>query len=179
MSVLQQMNLPPHVLQHMNKMLALIPALECCEAELKMLVSPTNLKTLTSKHTLRCWVRETITFVIFMVNRRHLSCSMSAMASFHTRNVAASPFPSMLFERMESGAQCVLRDALLWPELFLLIFSIILIFNGVQEFRCNALKKPQHAILSYFVSYIEEIHAWKGEPLSPPPPQFAWRQKLH
>ncbi|PIO76958.1 hypothetical protein TELCIR_00950 [Teladorsagia circumcincta] len=38
MSVLQQMNLPPHVLQHMNKMLALIPALECCEAELKMLV---------------------------------------------------------------------------------------------------------------------------------------------
>ncbi|EYC35344.1 hypothetical protein Aduo_019670 [Ancylostoma duodenale] len=38
MSVLQQTNLPPHVLQHMNQMLALIPALECCEAELKMLV---------------------------------------------------------------------------------------------------------------------------------------------
>ncbi|VDM60256.1 unnamed protein product [Angiostrongylus costaricensis] len=38
MSVLQQTNLPPHVLQHMNQMLALIPALECCEAELKLLV---------------------------------------------------------------------------------------------------------------------------------------------
>ncbi|KAJ1352739.1 hypothetical protein KIN20_009160 [Parelaphostrongylus tenuis] len=38
MSVLQQTNLPPHVLQHMNQMLNLIPALECCEAELKMLV---------------------------------------------------------------------------------------------------------------------------------------------
>ncbi|WKY14456.1 hypothetical protein Q1695_000194 [Nippostrongylus brasiliensis] len=38
MSVLQQMNLPPQVLQHMNKMLTLIPALECCEAELKMLI---------------------------------------------------------------------------------------------------------------------------------------------